>query len=149
MEQPSTPERAPMQALRAVALRYPEVQEGTACKKSSFKARKKAFLFMGMDDRSYNAMVKLRESLAEAAELAAREPDRYKVGAHGWVTATFSHDESPPPGLLDRWIAESYRVLAPKRLVALPPDGGLPPASAERTPKKPEKKAAKKTRRSR
>ena len=131
----------PMQALRRVALQYPEAQEGPACKKSAFRARKKSFMFMGMDDSSYNAMVKLRTSLAEAGKLAAKEPGCYKIGANGWVTVTFSHDESPPPGLLEKWIDESYRLVAHKQLVAMLPDRGVPSAGSRKTAKK---RAAKK-----
>ena len=134
-------ESKPMHALRRVALQYPEAQEGVVCTKRAFKARNKAFLFMGMDDRCYDAMLKLRESLAEAAKLATKEPDCYTIGAHGWVTATFSHGQSPPPGLLEGWIDESYRLLVHKQLVAMLPDRGLPTvgstqAAKKRTPKK-------------
>ena len=115
-----------LQTWRKAALRYPEAQEGTSCDRSAFKARDKAFLFMGAEDHSCNAMVKLRESLEEAARLATREPGHYKVGSTGWVTVTFEHDESPPPGLLEGWIDESYRALAHKQLVAMLPERGLP-----------------------
>jgi len=116
-----------MRSLRRVALRYPEAEEGTSCNKAAFKARDKAFLFLGTDDGSYNVMLKLGESLPEAAKLQSREPGRYAVGANGWVKATFAHDESPPPGLLENWIGESYRLLAHKQLVALLPER-CPPA---------------------
>jgi hypothetical protein len=120
-----------MQALRRIALGYPEAQEGIACEgtpveKRTIKARNKAFLFLGVD----NAMVKLGESLAEATALATKERHHYKVGAHGWVTATFG-DEPPPPGLLERWIDESYRLLAPKQLLA-----ALPERPATRGPRR-------------
>jgi hypothetical protein len=115
----------PTEALRTVALRYPEAEEGVACEgtaaeKRTIKARGKAFLFLGVTD----AMLKLRASLDEASGLAAEEPNRYRVGAHGWVTITFG-DAGPPA--LDRlvgWVDESYRLLAPKQLVTLLPEGG-------------------------
>lgn len=136
-------ESKPLQALRRVALRYPKAEEGVACKGtalecSTFKARKKAFLFVGGAVR-----VKLRESLAEAARLAKKDPACYKVGANGWVAVTFSHDQSPPPGLLERWIDESYRLLVPKQLVAMLPERGLPTGDSTTTAKKkaPKKKA--------
>lgn len=107
-----------IEALRNQALRYPEAVAGIACagtalEKTTVKARDKAFLFLGAAD----AMVKLGPSLAEATELATWEPERFKVGAHGWVTATFQ-DGSPLPEVLERWIDESYRLVAPKALVA-------------------------------
>jgi hypothetical protein len=114
----------PAEAIRRVALQYPEAEQGTTCNKQSFKARKKAFLFLGRDAISFNVMLKLGESLAEAGKLAAQDPTIYRVGAHGWVSATFPHGQTPPPGLLERWIDESYRLLVPKALVALLPVGG-------------------------
>ncbi len=125
-----------VQALRKVALRYPEVQEGVVCTKAAFKARNKAFLFIGMDDTSYNTMLKLRESLPEAMKLAAAEPNRYGVGGHGWVSASFRRNEFPPPGLLERWIDESYRLLVSKKLVALLPERGLPVGNSTKAAKK-------------
>ena len=105
-----------MNALRRIALRYPEVEEGIACKGTAlecatFKARTKAFLFVGQSE----ARVKLHESLTEAAALAAQEPGLYQVGGHGWVKVTFD-GKSFPLDVMERWIDESYRLLAPKSL---------------------------------
>lgn len=106
-----------MADVRKIAMQLPETQEGTSCNKSAFKAGKKSFLFLGGDDDSYNLMVKLDESLPEAAKLAAKQPDNYKAGLHGWTSLVFSHGAGPPKGVLERWIEESYRLLAPKKLV--------------------------------
>ena len=126
MTQRRTTASEPMKALRALALRYPEAQEGVACEgtpleKRTVKARNKAFVFLGVAD----AMVKLRESLAEAEKLASKEPGHYKVGAHGWVTVTLSGDEPPPLDVLERWIDESYRLIANKQLLAMLSERGL------------------------
>lgn len=101
----------PLQALRKLALEHPDVEEGIACagtaiEKRTVKAHNRAFVFLGLSD----LMVKLDESLGDARELAAKSPERYHVGAHGWVTARF--DDAAPPALdrLGRWIAESYRI---------------------------------------
>ena len=131
MKRPPHGGQAPTETLRRVALRYPEAEEGVACEgtaaeKRTIKARGKAFLFLG----ATGAMLKLRESLTEAAGLAAAEPDRYRVGAHGWVTITFGDTESPAVDLLVRWVDESYRLLAPKQLVTLLPQSGGPPSGA-------------------
>jgi hypothetical protein len=125
------------QALRTVALRYPEVEEGIACKGTAlecrnFKARNKAFLFMSASE----LRLKLRESLPEAARLAAKEPDGYEVGAHGWVKVALKADRPPSSGLLEAWIDESYRLLAPKQLVAMLPEHGPPMADSTATAKK-------------
>jgi len=99
-----------MHALRKVALAHPHTEEGVACEgtpveRRTVKAKKKAFVFLGMGD----AMVKLRESLPEANALARKNPAAYRVGANGWVKATFG-PEGPPLDLLAKWIAESYRL---------------------------------------
>jgi hypothetical protein len=124
---------APTETLRIAALRLPETAEGVACEgtaleKRTITARGKAFLFLGPT----NAMLKLGASVAEATALAANEPNRYRVGAHGWVTVTFGAGASLPAGLMARWVEESYRLVAPKQLLALLPEGGTPtPAPAK------------------
>lgn len=125
---------SPLQELRRVALSYPETEEGIVCTRSAFKARNKAFVFMGSDEKTYNVMLKLRGSLAEAATLAAKMPEHFAVGGHDWVTVTLDLNESPPPGLLERWIDESFRLLIPKSLVALLP-GGSTEAAKKKVPK--------------
>jgi hypothetical protein len=134
------------QAMRAMALRYPEAEEGIACKGtalecSAFKAQNKTFLFMGTAELTLN----LQGSLPEADGLAAKEPSRYSAAPIGWVTVRFSPDGSPPLELLEKWIDESYRLLAPKRLVALLPGEASPAgdstkAAATKVPKKQKRK---------
>jgi len=136
MKQQKRNDSKPMQALRAIALSFPEAQEGIVCEKTAFEAGKKRFAFLGSDDATYNIMVKLGESLAEAAGLAAKEPAAYKVGVHGWVTAIFRHDQTPPAGLLEKWIDESYRQLAPKKLVARLSEAELTSVKKPRTKKR-------------
>ena len=34
---------------------------------------------------------------------------------------TTGNKQSPPPGLLEKWIDESYRAVAPKKLLAMLP----------------------------
>jgi hypothetical protein len=100
-----------VKTLRASALRLPETTEGVACKgtvleRCTVKARNKAFLFVD----ATGARLKLRESLSEAAELASEDPQRFKVGANGWVAVTFG-EKAVPARILKRWIDESYRLM--------------------------------------
>ena len=102
-----------MQALRKVALRYPGTEEGVACEGTpiesrTVKARNKAFLFLTLG----HARLKLRESLPEATRLALKKPDQFQVGSGGWVKASLTADGSTPLDVLERWIGESYRVMA-------------------------------------
>jgi len=104
-------------ALRARALEFPGVAEGDSCVKRSFKARTKGFLYLGEKDESYNVMLKVGDSLDDVRRFCAERPDTRSVGETNWVTLDFAGDEAPPPALND-WIEESFRLLAPKKLVA-------------------------------
>ena len=105
------------EAWRAAALSYPETVEVDSCNKKAFKARDKSFLFLGVRDTDYNIMVRLGDSRGEAEKMAAKDPDNISVGPH-WITATFASTQALPAGLIRRWIDESWRLLAPKKLVA-------------------------------
>ncbi len=105
--------KGPMQALRKAALLYPGTEEGVACEGTpiesrAVKARNKAFLFLTIG----HARLKLRESLPEAAKLAKKQPDQFQVGSGGWVKASLKADGSTPLDVLERWIGESYRLMA-------------------------------------
>jgi len=108
-----------METLRTFALAFPEADEGIACQGTQLetrtvRVRQKAFLFLGES----NVRLKLRSSLPEAEALASKEPGRFAVGSHGWVTVKSGEGMPSIPGLLERWIDESYRLFAPSRLVA-------------------------------
>ena len=124
MAKNTTASKDVLQVLRMVALGYPQTELGVACQgtaleSSTVKARDKAFLFMSGVGPSYTVRLKLCQSQGEAMQLAANEPGRYKVGAHGWTTISFSDSEPPPIELLKRWIDESYRVIADKKVLAM------------------------------
>ena len=100
-------------ALRKSAMQHDDVEEGIACKGSviqsaTFKVRGKAFLFL----RPGRVMVKLEASRAEAVKHAAKSPDRYKIGAGGWATVTYTESRDVSLPMLRRWIEESYRLFA-------------------------------------
>ncbi|ANM30685.1 hypothetical protein ABI59_15550 [Acidobacteria bacterium Mor1] len=105
-------EKDPTEAMRLVASEYPDVDAGTACTQSSFKARKKAFLFAGPQGGRFKAMFKLEASIPEASRLAEEQPDRFEVGKNSWVTARFSADEPMPAKLWKAWLDESYGLAA-------------------------------------
>ena len=53
----------------------------------------------------------------------------YGLGKHGWVSAKFSKSDRPSIELLRQWVNESFRLVAPKKLVdALEELAGLPGA---------------------
>lgn len=112
-------------ALRTLALRFPETTEGASCTKVAFKARNKSFLFVEQKDESWNAMLRLSESLPEAEELAAGSPENYFVGKHGWTTLRFENGAGPDQRMLKRWVTESFCLLAPKTVLRTFKEVGL------------------------
>lgn len=98
----------PTEPIRLKASLYPEVDKGTACTQSSFKAQKRAFLYIGPQGGRYKAMFKLQASMAEAERLAKKDPDRFEIGVGGWVTTRFTTEEPLPKKLWEKWLDESY-----------------------------------------
>ena len=83
------------------------------------KVGKKVFAFFGQPDGEWGPgmTVKLRESHGEALGVPGVEPSAYGLGKSGWVSIVFG-DKTPPAGVLTDWVEESYRLVAPKKLVA-------------------------------
>src|SRR5262245_9607756 len=61
--------------------------------------------------------VKLPDSRQEALEFPWAEPTGYGLGKSGWISVRFAQGE-PPVDLFRCWIEESYRTIAPVKLVA-------------------------------
>ncbi len=100
----------PTLPIREKASRYPGVDAGTACTQASFKANKKAFLFIGEQGGRYKAMFKLAASMPAAQKLAEKHPDDYQAGKTGWVTARFSAEKPMPKARWSKWLDESYAL---------------------------------------
>lgn len=100
--------------LRAVAMALPDTSEGTSCVNRAFRVRKKNFLFIGEKDGEVRLMLKLAGSLAGAEAMA---DTRVVVGKHGWLTLRFTPAEPLDAALLEAWVHESYRALAPKAVL--------------------------------
>jgi predicted DNA-binding protein (MmcQ/YjbR family) len=82
------------------------------------KVGKKVFVFLGLEDmEELLVTVKLDDSHDQALAVPGAEPSGYGLGRSGWVTIPL-RDSTPPPGVLEDWIDESYRRVAPKKLVA-------------------------------
>jgi hypothetical protein len=112
-----------LEKLAAMAKRLPDVEEGVACagtvvESRTMKVKGKAFLFL----RAGQAMVKLDGSLPEAEKAAKKSPGCIFPGSGGWTKILFK-DGPPEMPLMERWIRESYGLVAgpkaaPKRPVA-------------------------------
>jgi predicted DNA-binding protein (MmcQ/YjbR family) len=123
------------QALRKRALAYPETREDHPWGHTAMKVRGKVFLFMGDDEDGWGISVKLPDSGGLALSLPFAEPTGYGLGKSGWVSARFGPKDKPPIDLLLEWLDESYRAIAPKKVLALL--GGRSRTSTKPTKAKP------------
>jgi predicted DNA-binding protein (MmcQ/YjbR family) len=104
--------------LARYALGFPEVHEDFPWGERAVKVRKKVFVFMRCDEDGLSVGVKLPQSQGAAMTYKFAEPSAYGLGKHGWITASFKPNGKIPIDLLKKWIAESYRAVAPKTLAA-------------------------------
>ena len=112
-------------ALREHALSYPQTREDHPWGETVVKVRDKVFVFLGRPEEGLSFSVKLPTSAPFAFDLPYCEPTGYGLGKAGWVTARFKPREAVPVEMLERWIDESYRAVAPKKLAAQIRAGGL------------------------
>jgi predicted DNA-binding protein (MmcQ/YjbR family) len=126
------------QALRKKGLGYPETTEEFPWGHRTLKVRGKAFIFMGMEEGQFSLSVKLPFSREAALTLPFTEPTHYGMGKSGWVTATFPPGKEAPLPLLQAWLDESFRAVAPKRLLAQ-----MAEAKGKRVPQRPSAKQKK------
>ena len=103
--------------LRTLALSYPGAHEEFPWGERVVKVKGKVFVFLGRED-PIGISVKLPQSRLMALALPFASPTGYGLGKAGWVTAQFGPKEKPPVDVLKAWIDESYRAVAPKKLVA-------------------------------
>jgi predicted DNA-binding protein (MmcQ/YjbR family) len=92
---------------------------------AAIKVRGKIFVtLVKEDDRSALSLsAKLPVSRDFALIFDWAEPTGYGLGRSGWISARFKEGDEPDLEMLTRWIRESYRAIAPKKLsAALPPD---------------------------
>lgn len=126
------------QALRAAALAYPETHEDFPWGHSAIKIKTKVFVFLYFDPTKSELTMstKLPSSSEVALLLPFTAPTGYGLGRSGWVTATFTARDDVPVDMLHNWIDESYRAIAPAKLLkqlATPPEDQ---ATAKKTHKK-------------
>jgi predicted DNA-binding protein (MmcQ/YjbR family) len=112
-----------------VALTYPEAHEDMPWGHHAIKVKGKTFVFLGADAATFSLSTKLPSSADVALKLPFASPTEYGLGRSGWVTARFPRTARAPMEILALWIDESYRAIAPKRLVAQLPTEGSPAGS--------------------
>lgn len=108
--------------LRAYGLGFPEAVEDFPWEDHPvLKVRGKVFVFLGeKDGLSLTVKLPVSRDFAESFDFAS--PAGYGLGRSGWISCTFGPGDSPDLELMQRWISESYRAVAPKKLAALLPD---------------------------
>jgi predicted DNA-binding protein (MmcQ/YjbR family) len=107
--------------LRDFALSLPGATEDFPWGERVVKVNKKVFVVLGMSDPTGAAglamSVKLPESGEDALTLPYAKPTGYNLGKSGWVSFRFAPGDQPDPTRLRAWVEESWRAVAPKRLV--------------------------------
>lgn len=105
-------------ALRAHGLGFPEAVEDFPWGHTALKVRGKTFVWLG-DEDGFGMTVKLPVSRDFAEVFDFASPAGYGLGKSGWISCRFGPGEEPDLDLMKRWLAESYRAVAPKKLGAL------------------------------
>jgi predicted DNA-binding protein (MmcQ/YjbR family) len=104
--------------LRDYAMGFPGATEDFPWGERVAKVNGKVFVFLGCEPKTELGLsVKLPMSCEEALELPFTKPTGYGLGKAGWVSATFGPNDAPPLEILKGWIRESYRAVAPKKLL--------------------------------
>ncbi|MCP3139548.1 MmcQ/YjbR family DNA-binding protein [Pyxidicoccus xibeiensis] len=111
--------------LREVMLSLPEVSEEFPWGHRTAKVKGKMFAVLVLEDERLTVTTKLPQSNEAALMLPFAEPTGYGLGKSGWVTSTFKPGQAVPVELLSQWIHESFRAVAPQKVLkAL--DSGAP-----------------------
>ena len=127
--------RSPAAALRAFALALPGAHEDFPWGERVAKVGPRVFVFLGKSAKNggLSLAMKLPDSSPDALDLPFAEPTGYGLGRSGWVTARFDAGDEIPVEVLTAWIEESYRAIAPKKLVEeLDATGARRPRAARR-----------------
>lgn len=127
-------------AIAKLAAAFPGVTEEHPWGHRAFKVRGKTFLFLGADGDGVSFSVKLPASGDAALALDFTEPTHYGLGKSGWVTARFTRARDVPLPVVREWLDESYRAIAPAKLVATLA-GATPPRRASRSKARPKTRA--------
>jgi predicted DNA-binding protein (MmcQ/YjbR family) len=106
-------------ALVAHALSFPGAWKDTPWEGDVVaKVGKKIFVFFGTPlPKGLGLGVKLPQEGEFARSLPFCEPMGYGLGRSGWVSVSFKPGDDVPLDMLKEWMDESYRAVAPKKLI--------------------------------
>jgi len=100
--------------VREKALSYPDTTEEFPWGDRVAKVKGKVFIFMGQaTEGAFSCSLKLPRSHAIALELPFAEPTGYGLGKSGWVTFRGPELQRAPLPMLEEWLEESFRAVAP------------------------------------
>lgn len=111
----------PREHAQAYALGFPGAYAEHPWGQTVIKVKRKVFLFVNgalAPEDGVSLSVKLPQSSVDVLKGPLAEPMGYGMGKHGWVTLLIMRDDLLPLHLVEAWIDESYRAIAPKRLLA-------------------------------
>jgi predicted DNA-binding protein (MmcQ/YjbR family) len=126
----------PLDFVRSVAEKYPEAEKAFLFGDHEvYRVKKKVFVWLGDGDQpgSVYVSVKLKDTQGMALTLPHVTPAGYGMAKWGWINADFPKGRFPA-GLVEQWIAESYRHTAPKKLLKQL-DGGAATGASKPKPK--------------
>ena len=110
------------EALRRFGLGCPEAEEDFPWGHTALKVRGKTFAWLDKSEGVLSMTVKLPVSRDFALVFDFAEPAGYGLARSGWISCRFPAGEKADLDLMKRWIAESYRAVAPKKLAAQLPE---------------------------
>jgi predicted DNA-binding protein (MmcQ/YjbR family) len=114
---PTTP-AAILKAIRTFALTLPGTQPKSPWPgHDDVAVNDKTFLYLGLHEDEVSVGIKLKVSGAAVLRLPNAKPMAYGLGKSGWVSITFDSSAAPPLETIKRWVMESYRAQAPKRVL--------------------------------
>ena len=122
MHEGAMAKRSEFAQLRAFGLGLPEASEDFPWGHTALKVRGKTFAWLDDEKGALSLTVKLPASRDFALVFDFAEPAGYGLGRSGWISCRFAAAEAPDLDLMRRWIAESYRAVAPRKLAAQLPE---------------------------
>ena len=104
--------------LREFGLRYPGAHTKSPWPGHlDLAVNDKTFAYLPARGEPFHIGCKLPQSAPVALMLPFVKPAGYGLARSGWVDATPDEKSLPPAEVFERWIDESYRAQAPKRLL--------------------------------
>lgn len=106
-----------MASLESLALGFPGAWADNPWGDSVVKVGKKIFVFLGDNPEQQVITVKVPESHEHAMSFKGAAPTGYGLGKAGWVTIPVDGVGGDDAEVLHDFVEESYRAIAPKKLI--------------------------------